>query len=197
MELTLSTNITGTKPLYYDLELVEGVETITMATAFNVSPNPNFGEEYSVNDIEISLIWYQTNLKNPENDLLTKTVTNKWKKESNYQKEKVLRMDGGKYFNSKKVFYTKKEIEQAKKELIKKQKNKLKEEQGLNLSDNDQLSEIKLAIRIKKLDLFQTKDDQNQEISLYISLFGPFDTQEFKEKNISMIEVGQEVEIDI
>lgn len=179
VELKMTTKISGKNPLYLPINLPKGTKTVTITSAHHVKPNRVFGEEYSVHNLEIKLHWYCTGHSNPEHYNLTKSVKEEKTNDKKYQKEVLLRFEAGKYFNSKKKLYLNEKIEIAKKELESKCP-------GEN---------YELALRIKKLDLFETQIEQTVEASFYVNIEGDFDTQEFENINKTIIEVEVETEI--
>ena len=180
LQLSLTFKVTDKNPVYFDIELPKGYEKIKIVTTHFVDQHHNFGEEYSIHSIDPKLIYYDKNLNNPEHKHKA-AVPSKVSFNNNYLGEKVLRFEGGKYFNTIQWVGKKINIESAKERL--KAKGVLEED-------------IKLAIRIKKLDLFETIIDQEKEVSFVVNIYGDdINISDFEDMNNQLIEIHQDIEI--
>ena len=174
VELRLTVSLKNNKPLYLPLDLIVGTEKIIISSCSVVKPNSKFGEEYNIYNFNVSLIWYDPIEKNPEYWNKVKTLSSEECQSKKYKKEISLRMENGKYFNSFKKVFT-----------FNDKKNQ-----------NPKLEKYKLALRVKKLDLFDTIQEQKSKVSIAISIFGSFNLEEFEKSNQSIIitEIEQEIE---
>ncbi len=174
VELRLTVSLKNNKPLYLPLDLIVGTKEIIISSCSIVKPNSKFGEEYNIYNFDTSLIWYDPIEKNPEHKNKVKKFSSKERQDKKYLTEISLRMENGKYFNSsKKVF------------IFNDEKNQ-----------NPKPEKYKLALRVKKLDLFDTIQEQKSKVSIAISIFGSFNLEEFEKSNQSIIitEIEQEIE---
>lgn len=162
------------KPEIVDINLVGEVREVIISMSRNVDPIQLFGEEISIHNIELSLIWYDRNCEEPLRDGKSKTI-DATQIGTKYNKESERRYEDGKYFNSKKKTFVIKKINNAKNILL----NNLS---GINPSD------LQLAIKIKKLDLFETEESQEIKASIYVCVNGEIDKNEFEEHNSNLIE---------
>ena len=172
IELRLTISLKNNKPFYLPLDLVGGTNEVVISSAMVVKPNSKLGEEYNMHNVDVSLIWYDPTEKNPEHSNRAKTLT-KEHVSNEYASEKSLRMDGGKYFSSSKKTF-----------ILNNKKN-----------FNPEPESYKLALRVKKLNLFDTKEEQKAKASIAISIFGDFNASEFEKRNeaIIMTDIEQEI----
>lgn len=176
LDLRYSSELEGNKPRYIDINLFF-VEKITIAITHFVNPAPDLGEEYSLSDIEISLIKYNKdwnmNSKTPESNGNKKVISSKKNPYSNseFEKEIFKRNISGKYFTSKKHVY---KIEEDKFDSEKEQ----------------------YAIRFRRMDLYELKESNPLKFGCSIILEGQSLTEEkFEIYNESIIEIDVNVDI--
>ncbi|WP_339030724.1 S8 family serine peptidase [Spiroplasma endosymbiont of Cantharis nigra] len=183
--LKVTISLTNKNPKYLDIKIPKGVTEIIIGASHFVQPNSIFGEEYSIHNFDVGLIWYNSDEEsnNPEHKEVTKKVGAKEKSnnDSKYFNEKLLRLEAGKYFSSSKFRYLKENIDNARLDGIYQKKF---------TNDNAQL-----AIRVKKLDLFDTKEEQVESVAIAILLIGNVTENDFIIENKAIVELEAEVEI--
>ncbi|TCG12098.1 S8 family serine peptidase [Mycoplasma todarodis] len=189
IRLYLSMDFTGKEPFYFDLDLPNNYSYIKLTSSHFVEHAPMFGEEYSIHNIDSKIVTYDSNSKEPEKEELKTTAKEKYNDGSKYLSENILRYENGKYFNSHTSYFDRESILRSVDEL----KIKVLENEKL---DEDYEAKPQTAIRIKKLDLFDTKILQKQNATIVIDIFGDeLNTKEFLTNNSQLI--GVEIDIEI
>lgn len=170
----------GKQPRYIPIELPKNTKNVKLSASHIVEPFPNLGEEYSIDNVEISLVWADKNFDEFERDYKKKTVGEKGSEShEEFLTETDLRMESGKYFNSKLANYS---IERIK-EYYELAKNKL------------EIENLQLFIRVRKLSLYDI-EDRSIKVGLVYSFEGDFSEKDFEELNSSIIEIEQTIDID-
>ncbi len=179
IEISTTRIFSDNKPEVLDINLLDGVESLSVSMSRFVNPINKFGEEVSIHNIGASLKWYDSSVDEPVSVGMSVSVGGK-KPNSTYMKEKQRRHEDGKYFNSKISRFSINEINIAREKLLSK-----------GVSEKD----AQLGVFIKKLDLFDTKELQKISASLYISIAGEIDPIEFE--NINEPILINHIEIDM
>lgn len=178
LDLNTTIALSDNKPVYLPINLIAGVEKVTITVAHFVKPHSHLGEEYGIHDVTGKLIWHDPEYDNPEYALNggahAKTVKTNLKSDDEFHEEYVKRFEGGKYFNSKKEIFSIK-----------------------NILDAKEKENYELALRLRKQDLFEMTNSQTIDVSVVISFEGNFDERDFLQTNesIVLIDIEQDVEV--
>ena len=165
-------------PKYIPITLPIGVTNIKIASCHRAIPSSYLGEEYSYNNIEISLVWADSKEEEFERNKRKITITSE--KYVDFMKEQKLRMDSGKYFTSKMKSYP-----------IEKINNTITSDEAIGKIG----IQPQLYMRVKKLSLFDLNDIL--KVGILITIQGNFKDDDFISENSNIINISLPTEIDI
>lgn len=176
-DLKATISLNSNKPLYLPINLIDGIDVVSITSTYFVKPIIRLGEEYAVHDIETGLIWYDELVDNPEYALNggsnAKRVRSDILSNDKFEEEAMMRFEKGKYFNSKKKICS------------------------INSINKCKIDNYKLGVRLRKLDLFETIEQQELEVSVIISFEGIFNENALITANESIIDISITQEIEI
>ena len=175
IDIYFSSVFKSNNPRVLPIKIPKETERITLSNSRIVFPMPRLGEEYSVHNFDVKLVAYDTSNPEPQKNNLTRVVAATHERDNKYSSEKIMRFDSGKYFNT--------HIKEYRYEKVLEAQNKLITEKKVPKEN------IGIAIFIKKLDLFDTENDQKQKISVVMNIFGKnIDINKFENNNSGILE---------
>lgn len=177
IELLHEESLSSKNPKYFPIELPEKTTIVKMAFSFLVEPIETLGEEYSIDHIDLSLVWGDSDDEQFERNKRKKTVTKTNGKE--YLHEAKLRFDKGKYFNSNVKEYKIRDILKSKSEFI----------------NDKKVANPQLYVRARKQSMYDI-EGRSVKVGIVIKIYGEFTEGTFEELNNELININIDIDID-